>query len=76
MKFLCETSQDYMYANLHKRKEDVIFCSQQLWNEITKVPEITHEEFGCSYPLSFITSEGIKRMEPGKSYDKDLNENG
>lgn len=33
-----------------------------------------YEEFGCSSPCSFFTSEGLKRMEPGKSYDKNLNE--
>lgn len=31
-------------------------------------------EFGCSSPISFFTSEGIKTIMPGKSYDKELNE--
>jgi len=31
-------------------------------------------EFGCSTPIRFNTSEGIKRMEPGKPYDENLNE--
>lgn len=32
------------------------------------------EEFGSSIGISFITSEGIKKMEPGKTYDKNINE--
>jgi uncharacterized Zn finger protein len=36
--------------------------------------KIYQEEFGCSIPISFNTSSGKKRMEPGKMYDKDLNE--
>lgn len=36
--------------------------------------EITHEEFGCSSPFRFFTSEGIKTMQPGKTYDRELNE--
>lgn len=31
-------------------------------------------EFGCSVPLCFNTSDGIKTMEPGKRYDDNLNE--
>ncbi len=31
-------------------------------------------EFGCAVPISFMTTEGIKRMEPGKSYDENFNE--
>jgi len=33
-----------------------------------------HSEFGCSFPLRFNTCEGIKIMEPGKVYDRNLNE--
>lgn len=32
------------------------------------------EEFGCSVPIQFITVNGIKRIEQGKSYDENLNE--
>ena len=38
------------------------------------VPTNVTEEFGCSQPISFNTSEGIKTMRPGKAYDKNLNE--
>jgi hypothetical protein len=31
-------------------------------------------EFGCSFPVRFNTSDGIKTMEPGKRYDDNLNE--
>lgn len=31
-------------------------------------------EFGCSIPIHFRTSEGIKTMLPNKKYDGDLNE--
>jgi len=31
-------------------------------------------EFGCSFPIAFNTSEGIKVMHPGKRYDNNLNE--
>lgn len=31
-------------------------------------------EFGCSIPITFVTSEGLKTMQPGKSYDENLNE--
>ena len=33
-----------------------------------------YEEFGCSSPISFMTSKGIKRMEPGKIYNFNLDE--
>jgi hypothetical protein len=33
-----------------------------------------HSEWGCSFPILFNTSEGIKKMEPGKRYDDNLNE--
>lgn len=33
-----------------------------------------YQEFGCSIPIRFQTSDGIKTMQPGKSYDEDLNE--
>lgn len=38
------------------------------------IPESIISEFGCSQPISFNTSEGIKTMMPGKSYDQNLNE--
>ncbi len=31
-------------------------------------------EFGSDTGISFLTSEGIKKLEPGKKYDKNLNE--
>jgi hypothetical protein len=31
-------------------------------------------EYGCSTPIRFNTSKGVKKMEPGKSYDENLNE--
>lgn len=37
-------------------------------------PEELYIEFGCSMPIRFNTSEGIKRIEPGKVYDSNLNE--
>ena len=36
--------------------------------------EPLHEEFGCFFPLRFNTSEGRKTMQPGKLYDRNLNE--
>lgn len=33
-----------------------------------------HSEFGCSFPVSFNTSEGKKTIYPGKRYDENLNE--
>jgi len=33
-----------------------------------------YEEFGTLTGLRFMTSDGIKRMETGKSYDRDLDE--
>jgi len=40
------------------------------------VPEkpVLQEEFGCSRNTRFFTKDGIKTMEAGKLYDKDLNE--
>ena len=40
---------------------------EQKENEITS-------EFGCSIPVRFSTSSGIKTMIPGKTYDENLNE--
>ena len=37
-------------------------------------PEDSYVEFGCSIPIRFNTSEGVKRIEPGKKYDQYLNE--
>lgn len=34
----------------------------------------TYEEFGCSQPISFITSKGVKTLSPNKKYDENLNE--
>ena len=41
-----------------------------------KAPEkpVLYEEYGTATGISFCTSEGIKTMEAGKLYDKDLNE--
>ena len=36
--------------------------------------EFDHIDWACSYPINFITSKGVKKLEPGKSYDKNLNE--
>jgi aromatic ring-opening dioxygenase LigB subunit len=36
----------------------------------------THAEFGCSIPIRFNTSEGIKTMNPRKVCDENLNEIG
>lgn len=35
-----------------------------------------YSEFGCSIPIKFNTSKGIKTMIPGKRYDENLNEIG
>lgn len=35
-----------------------------------------YSEFGCSMPISFNTSDGMKTMMPGKRYDENLNEIG
>lgn len=43
-------------------------------NSLPQIKEELYEEFGCSIPVSFMTSEGVKTMFPGKSYDKNLNE--
>lgn len=37
-------------------------------------PHFTRVEFGCSSPVNFITSNGIKTMKPGISYDENLDE--
>ena len=63
-------------------KEDQIFkkmfdeCLDDLYQPERLSPEDSYifEEFGCSSPIRFNTSKGVKIMEPGKSYDKDLNE--
>ncbi len=45
------------------------------WEKLSKLKEgETFSEFGCSLPISFLTSNGVKTMQPGKMYDKDLNE--
>lgn len=31
-------------------------------------------EYGTATGISFITSKGIKKMEPGKSYDENIDE--
>ncbi len=36
----------------------------------------SYSEFGCSFPVSFITQEGVKTILPNKRYDEHLNEIG
>lgn len=53
---------------------------EKAWEEVKDdddVKQLDNEvycEFGCSSPISFITSQGIKTMHPGKKYDENLNE--
>ena len=42
--------------------------------ECSKKEVSYYSEFGCSSPVVFNTSEGRKTMQPGKSYDENLNE--
>lgn len=42
--------------------------------ERSKREDSNFMEFGTSTGISFITSKGIKEMEPGKSYDQNLDE--
>ena len=45
------------------------------WEKLSELKDgETFSEFGCSSPISFLTSNGVKTMQPGKMYDKDLNE--
>lgn len=46
----------------------------ELWRETCEKNFKYVSEFGCSSPVSFNTSEGIKTMYPGKRYDDNLNE--
>ena len=41
---------------------------------MSKPTEYTHAEFGCSAPISFLTSQGIKTIQPGKIYGEALDE--
>ncbi len=36
--------------------------------------KIIHCEFGCSIPITFNTSDGMKTIYPGKKYDENFNE--
>ena len=56
-----------------REKEDLLIRDVLAFSPSFVEDEIT-EEFGCSSPLSFKTSEGIKTMKPGKCYDRNLNE--
>ena len=45
------------------------------WMPLTESPkQELISEFGCSVPIRFNTSDGIKTMIPGKSYDDNLDE--
>lgn len=62
-------------------KNDLLFkkmfddCLDDLYQpERSKREDSYFCEFGCSIPVRFNTSEGIKTMIPGKIYDNNLNE--
>lgn len=88
MKHICDTKRDYFDAMNTGMRGDTIYCSEKLWkelfdNEYKSQPERlnpeeseVYSEFGCSMPICFNTSEGVKTMMPGKRYDKNLNEIG
>ena len=54
--------------NKNNHKNDSVIRCERL------NPEDSYTEFGCSFPIRFNTSKGVKRMEPGKIYDQNLNE--
>ncbi len=49
-------------------------CEEYFQPERSKREDSYFVEFGCSVPIAFNTSEGRKVMQPGKSYDQNLNE--
>lgn len=46
-------------------------CNQP---DSSKREDFYHEEFGSTTGIRFNTSEGIKKLEPGKVYDRNINE--
>jgi hypothetical protein len=64
---LKQITSDEFYENLMKYVQP---------ERLTPEDSYYYSEFGCSIPTLFNTSHGIKRMEPGKRYDQDLNEIG
>jgi len=80
MKHICDNSIEYASAMATRMQGDTIYCTEALWEKIkqhqglTLCKRLVYEEYGTDTGISFCTSEGIKTMEAGKLYDKDLNE--
>jgi hypothetical protein len=65
---LCKCGNSYHYVC--NKCEPTFFSRERLNPEESEV----YSEFGCSMPIRFNTSKGIKTMMPGIRYDENLNE--
>jgi len=70
MKTYSEEEMEYLNKPLKNDGYKLLIQPERLNPEDSNI----YSEFGCSIPVNFITSKGIKRLEPGKRYDTNLNE--
>lgn len=58
----------FQHSNLSK--EELLNDISECWDFKNRSLKAT---YGCSVPIGFMTSEGLKIMVPGKEYDENLN---
>ncbi len=74
LNYLFQVRDEYLWRHKTDGRDFESMRDQFIKKWSAQKPKILFTEFGCSSPISFLTPVGVKRMEPGKSYDENLNE--